>query len=94
MKSSLSSQEMRLLGPTSALPVRWCRSPAARLHRLRDRPGSFLVAFDAAGQYCGPSVEVLVVGDAEVEVAEQAGGEACAEDAVDPQSGEHCAALE
>ena len=74
---------MRRLGPTSALPIRQHRSPAGGLHRLPDRAGSLLVGFDAGGQYCGPFAQVLIVGDVEVGLAEQAGSEACAEDAVD-----------
>ena len=48
---------------------------------------------DAGGEGCGPFVEVLVVGDVEVGLVKQAGCEACAEDAVDPQWGEHCAVV-
>jgi hypothetical protein len=51
------------------------------------------VRFDAGGEDCGPSVEVLVVGDVEVGLAKQAGCEACAEKTVDPQCGEHCAVV-
>ena len=50
------------------------------------------VRFDAGGEDRGPFVEVMVVGDVEIGLAKQAGCEACAEDAVDPQCGEHCAA--
>jgi hypothetical protein len=39
-----------------------------------DRAASFLVDFNTCGQYCGPFVEVLVVGDVQVALAEQAGG--------------------
>jgi hypothetical protein len=55
--------------------------------------GSFLVGFDASGQYCRPFAEVLIVGDVEVGLAEQAGGEAGREDAVDTQCGEDGAVL-
>jgi hypothetical protein len=51
------------------------------------------VRFDAGGEDCGLFVDVLVVGDVEVGLARQAGCEACAEDAVDPQCGEHCAVV-
>ena len=51
------------------------------------------VRFDVGGEDCGPFVEVLVVGDVGVGLAQQAGCEACAEDAVDARGGEHCAVV-
>ena len=50
-------------------------------------------AFRCGREDCGLFVEVLAVGDVGVGLAKQAGCEACAEDAVDPQCGEHCAVV-
>ena len=47
------------------------------------------MCFDAGGEDCGPFVEVLVVADAEVGLAKEAGCEACAEYVVGPQCGQH-----
>ena len=55
--------------PTVPLP----RRGLCRWLGMCNRAASFLVCFDATGQYCGPFVEILVVGDMEVGLAKHAG---------------------